>query len=64
MNMKQEDYMSGIIEENNLDDFGPLTEPFPENATKFDCQKINQYCRERNIHVSDMTQEELKQFFY
>ena len=55
-------YMKNIInQENNLDDFGPLTEPMPEKCL-YDFAKLREYCKKNNKYASELSREELDKF--
>ena len=55
--------MTNTIKTNNeLDNYGILTEPMPENATRYDFKKIREYCKEKNKTLSELSESEIKRF--
>lgn len=46
----------------SLDDFGPLTDPMPEDAPTYDFARIREYCKKYNKSLLDMTEEEIESF--
>ena len=46
----------------SFDDIGVFTDPMPKDAPTYNFRAIRDYCRERNIDVSDMTFDEIEQF--
>ena len=52
---------AGMVYE-SFDDIGVFTEPMSPDTTRYNFRAIRDYCRERNIDVSDMTFEEIEQF--
>lgn len=57
-------YMTDITRKNNfpLDNFGRLTDPLPEDITKYDLHAIGKYAKENNKQISELTQEEKDKF--
>ena len=45
-----------------LDNYGALTEPMPEDAIRYDFGKIRMYCQKHNKTIADMTEKEIEQF--
>ncbi len=58
----EEEYLSRIPEHSKLDDYGPLTEPMPEDATRYDFGAIRKYCDEQGKRLWQLTDEEIKRF--
>lgn len=58
----EEKYLSRIPEHSKLDDYGPLTEHMPEDATRYDFGAIRKYCNEHGKTLADLTEEEIKKF--
>ena len=55
--------MTDIIKANNeLDNYGALTEPMPDDATTYNFKKIQEYCNKHNKTLSELTASEIKQF--
>jgi len=55
--------MSDTIKKNNeLDNYGALTEPMPPDATKYNFRKIRDYCRQHNKTLADLTEKEIETF--
>ena len=52
---------SGRVYE-SFEDIGVFTEPMPEDAARYNFRAIRDYCRARNIEITDMTFEEIEQF--
>ena len=58
----EKEYLNRIPEHNKLDDYGPLTEPMPEDATRYDFGAIRKYCDEQGKSLYLLTEEEIKMF--
>lgn len=44
--------MTDTIKENNeLDNYGILTEQMPEDATKYNCKAIREFCKKTTKHL-------------
>ncbi len=55
--------MTDTIKENNeLDNYGILTEQMPEDATKYNCKAIREFCKKNNKTLAEMTEEEINRF--
>lgn len=58
-----EDCMKDTIKTNNeLDNYGTLTESMPSDIPTYDFRKIKEYCKKHNKTLSDITEKELEQF--
>ena len=56
-------YMTDIIKANNeLDNYGILTEQMPSDATQYNFKAIRDFCKKNNITLAEMTEEEINQF--
>lgn len=51
-----------IVANNELDNYGLLTERMPTDAPSYDFKKIKEYCRLHNKALSEMTEEEIQKF--
>ncbi len=58
----EEEYLNRIPEHSKIDDYGPLTEHMPDDATRYDFGKIKKYCDEHSKTLADLTEEEIKRF--
>lgn len=55
--------MSDIIKKNNeLDNYGALTEPMSADAPKYNFREIRDYCRQHNKTLADLTEKEIETF--
>lgn len=55
--------MKDTIKKNNqLDNYGILTEQMPDDAPIYDFKKIREYCKKRGKTLADFTEEEFNQF--
>lgn len=55
--------MKDTIKKNNeLDNYGVLTEQMPDDAPRYDFKKIREYCKKHNKSLADFTEEEFNQF--
>ncbi len=55
--------MTNTIKANNeLDNYGKLTESMPDNSTKYNFRSLRNYCREHKKTLADLTQDEIEQF--
>jgi hypothetical protein len=55
--------MSGITKKiEELDNYGPLTDPMPEDAPRYNFLGIRDYCRKHNKSMADMTFAEFEKF--
>ena len=55
--------MTDIIKKNNeLDNYGILTEQMPDNATRYDFKAIREYCKANKKNLADLTESEIKRF--
>lgn len=56
-------YMTNTIKANNeLDNYGILTEQLPEDATRYNFKAIREYCKKNNKTLAEMTEEEINRF--
>jgi len=55
--------MSDTIKKNNeLDNFGMLTEPMPQDAPRYNFRAIRDYCRKHGKSLADLTEKEIEHF--
>lgn len=59
----QKYYMTNTIKTNNeLDNYGKLTESMPDDAPKYNFRAIRDYCREKHKALDELTEKEIEQF--
>lgn len=51
-----------IKRDNQLDNFGALTEHMPDDAPKYNFKKVREYCKEHGKNLSELTESEIEQF--
>ena len=55
--------MTDTISRNNeLDNYGALTEHMPDDAPKYDFKKIKEYCKKHGKTLAELTEKEIEQF--
>ena len=55
--------MTDTIKTNNqLDNYGKLTESMPSNAPRYNFGLMSKYCKEKKKSLSELTQDEIEQF--
>lgn len=56
-------YMTDIMgKNNNLDNFGKLTEPWDESAPTYNIKKLMEYCKMKKKRPVELTDEERENF--
>ncbi len=51
-----------IVTSSELDNYGKLTEPMPQNAPRYNFRLLRQYCQKKKKYMSELTQKEIEQF--
>ncbi|MBQ4640654.1 MAG: hypothetical protein IJB69_09095 [Clostridia bacterium] len=54
-------YLLGFWD-NELDNYGRLTEPMPPDMPGYDFKAMRKYCEENGKQLSELTYEEIEQF--
>lgn len=58
----RKNYMIDTTAENPLDNYGALTDPFPDSSPGYNFKRIREYCREKGKEFSELTYEEFDMF--